>query len=409
MPFTFRRSSRRVLATAVVAFGVGLALASAVVARPSGRISNGADVTPERQTSMWPFLVSLGSPGQSVEDGHMCGGELLTPSLVLTAAHCVEDLDEDEDLVRSIPGGRTAFVGSPQLSNTAAGQRRVVRDIFVHPGWNTTNTRHDIAILRLAKPVVLNERVKTISVVSPAEDGLWGGGAGKPASPETGPWVAGWGNTVAWKGEAYPDIAREVNIPIHADSACAAKANPGLGGFEGGYDAKLFICAGVPDSDSNPANGSTALDSCGGDSGGPLVVSDGVGEWRLAAIVSFGAACGASNYTAYTRLAGYRAWINSVKSEPGTGPGGVKPMKPVRTLARTKSTIMLGWAGVAGAKSYVVYAEIGGGGMMRMTASKTPKVVLRGLDSDSEYTLWIGARNARNDEGPLRKVKAYTS
>lgn len=391
----------------VVAVCAVLALASAVVAKPSGRIINGADITPERHAAMWSSLVSVTFPGQSGVDGHACGGALITPRLVLTAAHCVDYEALDDYYVRSAPNGRAVFAGSSRLG--VGGQHVPVRDVFVHPGWDVKNTRNDIAVLRLAKPIASNDRVKPIGIVAAAEDGLWGAGAGKPATPQTGAWVAGWGHTVPWDEDGYPEIAREINIPIHSDAACSATRNPGLGGGAGGYDATQYICAGVPDSDVNPDNGSTGLDSCVRDSGGPLVVGDGAGAWRVAGIVSHGEACGGAHYGAYTRVAAYRDWIASIASAPGTGPGGIRSMGPVRTITRTRSAITLGWPRVSGAKSYVVYADDGDGTMVRTKTSRTNKVRLAGLAGGTTYTFWIGARSAHTDEGPLRKVRAYTA
>jgi hypothetical protein len=250
--------------------------------------------------------------------------------------------------------------------------------------------------------------VKTIPVVAAGEDALWGAGAGRPAAPATGPWAAGWGNRSLWdKGEDYPDVLQEVQIPIASDTACASKTDPGMGGFEGGFVVAQYLCGGVPDSDADPNNGSTASDTCSGDSGGPLVAGDGASTWRLVGLVSYGGKCGATNYTAYTKLASYRSWIASIPAAGG-GPGGIQAVPSVRVSARTQTSATLVWGRSRGARSYAVYVDIGEGGMLRWGTTAKRSVVLRGLRRGARYAFYVGARSAMGDLSPLRRVVVAT-
>ena len=111
----------------------------------------------------------------------------------------------------------------------------------------------------------------------------------------------GWGSTVGYSPNeevtaAFPDILREVEVPLQSDDMCAQNVGSS-------YDATTMICAGV-----------TGKDACQGDSGGPLVYNDG-GSWKQIGIVSWGSGCAsAGNPGVYTRLANYSEWITDTIS-----------------------------------------------------------------------------------------------
>jgi secreted trypsin-like serine protease len=391
----------------------GMVVAPRADARPSGRIANGTAVTEERRAAMWPFLVALVFAGEDAYEGQTCGGTLIHPRLVLTAAHCVEDLDGGV-LKRQAPGSIEVVAGAADLASVGGAQRVRATDVFVHPRWNAALSRSDIAVLRLARPVRLGAGVALGSVVTPQQDAWWGAGGGLAAAPQVGAWVAGWGNQRPWKGEEYPTALHEVLIPIASDAACSSTRDPGMGDFEGGYASSVDICGGVPDSDPDPDNGSTGLDSCSGDSGGPLVVGDGAGAWAVAGIVSYGGDCAATNYTAYTRVAAFRSWIQrarAVAAAPTLGPGRVGPVRALRVAKRDRSSVTLSWRPPAsGAAGYTVFLEDRDGMLVRPTTAKRATAVVGGLRRGSRYRFWVGARaRSGGDLAPLRAVSGRTA
>lgn len=93
----------------------------------------------------WGWTVSL----RVTNEGHFCGGTILSPEYILTAAHCVDDSEiMDYDL--------KAAVGTDTLSDQN-GQRIPVEEIFVHPHWTSGTNENDIAILKLKNSINFND------------------------------------------------------------------------------------------------------------------------------------------------------------------------------------------------------------------------------------------------------------
>jgi secreted trypsin-like serine protease len=190
-----------------------------------------------------------------------CGGSLVGPRTVLTAAHCARQADAIEALA-----GRTNLL--------ASGGRRVrVTSISVHPGFDAATFRNDVALLTLA------------SAVPYARVAVDRAGA---AAPGTLASVLGWGDLSEHQGSQTAWL-QTGSMPVFGDDACRALLGPR-------FDATTQLCAGPP---------AVHADACQGDSGGPLVV----GATQVG-IVSNGHGCGRSPGV-YTRLAapGIRDWI----------------------------------------------------------------------------------------------------
>lgn len=232
----------------------------------------------------WPWQTALTlhpavAPG-SAYDRAICGGSLVAPTIVITAAHCV--LDEDGGIVD--PGFYAMVTGRTQLSSSAGQEISVeayylVTDENGVPLYDPISVRWDVAVVELASP----SSSSSIRIAGADEPSLWS--AGQPA------YITGWGSLLGPDGP-YPDTLQAARVSIISDSACGSFVSYG-----GEFHSDVMVCAGVWEG---------GRDSCSGDSGGPLVVPTAAGGYRLVGDTSFGVEQCAVAYLPgiYGRLAG---------------------------------------------------------------------------------------------------------
>ena len=229
----------------------GLSIA-VLLALPSGSSARQPHVVDGRPASIahWPFIAALVTHGDAAADGQFCGGSVIAPSLVLTAAHCMDGFG---------PGDVDVVTGRASLSDDSAGQRTTVAAIRIDPSYDPKTQHHDAALLLLSQPT----SAPPISLAR-----LIDGGQTAPGAPLL---VAGWGATDPAGNNPSDDLYAGA-VKALATRRCA----DAYGSYVTG---RLMVCAG--------SRRGHRTDACEGDSGGPLV-STLRGTPRLVGIVAFG-------------------------------------------------------------------------------------------------------------------------
>lgn len=215
---------------------------------------------------------------------YSAGGSLIHPSVVLTTAHSVVNMDKNKMVIRA---------GAWDMKKPGAGQEyeeRLVKRVIIHTRFDRRTLVNDVALLILDKPLPIRRNINTICL--------------PPANVFTDPGVrciaTGWGRNQLGQDSHYQSIMREVDLPVVSHAKCQktlreTNSAPNFRLHKG------FMCAG----------GESGRDACKGDGGSPLICSvpNSPGRYYQAGIVAGGIKCGGPVPGIYVNVAWYIDWI----------------------------------------------------------------------------------------------------
>lgn len=214
----------------------------------------------------YPFIITIFANQQ-----YKCGGTIISPEFILTAAHCVHD---------NLEYYVSVFHENTQPRNSCH-EIIDIDDIYIHENYNQLNKTNDIAIIKLSKSPTCHIDYPKLSDFVNDQNNL--------------AYILGYGIIRPNKIEIS-----ELNIgQVYIQNNTFCRQRWTINSNHSLVNTEKSLCAYSPVSDT-----------CQGDSGGPLLI------WNntvpiLYGITSFGAKCLDPYFPGvYTRVSFYNDWIS---------------------------------------------------------------------------------------------------
>mmetsp|Transcript_41989 Transcript_41989/g.100922 ORF Transcript_41989/g.100922 Transcript_41989/m.100922 type:complete len:710 (-) Transcript_41989:1089-3218(-) len=286
-----------------------LATSTDIASTPQTRIVGGTTSSP----GQFPYFVDIAG----------CGASLISPSIVLSAAHCSDTSAIAKGVIRV---GAYNYKWSDEDGSTFA----AIEEVITHPDYDDRTVANDVMLIKLTEPVLVDTtRRNSILRLPPKEE--------QPSFRQANTPLTVLGIGTLAEGEGFPTALQHVDVQTIDDDVCTTNyRNRGAVVL-----TDVMFCAGVPEG---------GKDSCQGDSGGPIVKIADDGTHTQVGVTSWGIGCALEGYPGvYADLSVGMDWIESVVCDPTAGwdrsapfcnsgtPGIPVPSIPAPTAAPTQA------------------------------------------------------------------------
>merc|ERR1712054_22265 len=257
----------------------------------------------ESQFGEWPHMCAIlhekpieqeagyGGVEPQTANLYQCGGSLIAPGTILTAAHCVEKFRQNPSQLKI----RCGEWDTQNETEPYPHQDRYVEALNIHPEFDGRNLHNDFAVLFTSEDFVLASHIDTVCL--PQAEELF---------EESTCFATGWGKDQFGSAGQYQVVLKEIDLPVVSNSECQDR----LQSTRLGRKFKLhdsFIRAG----------GVNGKDTCKGDGGSPLVCPSKYDPdtYVQAGMVAWGIGCGEDGTPGvYASVSKALCWIDYAMS-----------------------------------------------------------------------------------------------
>merc|ERR1711923_38957 len=257
----------------------------------------------ESQFGEWPHMCAIlhekpieqeagyGGAEPQTANLYQCGGSLIAPGTILTAAHCVEKFRQNPSQLKI----RCGEWDTQNETEPYPHQDRYVEALNIHPEFDGRNLHNDFAVLFTSEDFVLASHIDTVCL--PQADEIF---------EESTCFATGWGKDKFGSAGQYQVVLKEIDLPVVSNYECQDR----LQSTRLGKKFKLhdsFICAG----------GVNGKDTCKGDGGSPLVCPSKYDPdaYVQAGMVAWGIGCGEDGTPGvYASVSKALCWIDYAMS-----------------------------------------------------------------------------------------------